>query len=89
MAGIIDKIAKRFGRGIMSENSSEVAMPKRLISVTEAAKETGLSLAYLRRLVAAGSVKGQKIGSYWAIEYEALQKFLSKPRKIGRPPLDK
>ena len=81
-------VAKRLGRGIIGQNGSEVAMPK-LISVTEAAKETGLSLAYLRKLVAAGQVKGQKIGSYWAIEYEALQKFLSKPRKIGRPPLDK
>jgi excisionase family DNA binding protein len=89
LMGIIDRVAKRLGRGIMGQNSSEVDMPKRLISVTEAAKETGLSLAYLRRLVATGRVKGQKIGSCWAIEYEALHKFLSKPRKIGRPPLDK
>jgi excisionase family DNA binding protein len=82
-------VAKRLGRGIMGENSSEVAMPKRLMSITEAAKETGLSLSYLRRLVTEGRIKGEKIGSYWALDRRDLQRFLANPRKIGRPPIDK
>lgn len=82
-------VAKRLGRGIIRQNSSEVEMPKQFISVTEASRETGLSLAYLRRLVTEGRIKGEKIGSYWAIERKDLRRFLAKPRKIGRPPLDK
>ena len=87
--GIIDRVAKRIGRGIMGQNSSEVDMPKRLISVTEAAKETGLSLAYIRRLVAEHRIKGEKIGSFWVIDWNDMKRFLATPRDKGRPPLDK
>jgi excisionase family DNA binding protein len=86
--GIIDRVAKRLGRAIMVKNSSEVVMPK-LISVTEAVKETGFSRAYIKRLLVQGRVKGERIGSYWAIEQEDLQRFYKTPRKIGRPPIDK
>ena len=81
-------VAKRLGRGIIGQNSSEVVMSK-LISVTEAVKETGFSRAYIKRLLVQGRVKGEKIGSYWAIDQEDLQRFYTTPRKTGRPPLDK
>jgi len=84
----LEGVAKRLGHGIMGQNSSEVVMPK-LISVTEAAKETGFSRAYIKRLLAQGRVKGEKIGSYWAIDKQDLQRFHRTPRKIGRPPVDK
>jgi excisionase family DNA binding protein len=62
-------------------------MPK-LISVTQAAKQTGFSTAYIKRLLAAGRIKGQKIGSFWAIDQGDLQRFCNTPRKVGRPPVD-
>lgn len=88
MVGLIDRVAKWLRRGIMGQNSSGVAMPK-LISVTQAAKNSGLSVAYIRRLVATGKVKGEKIGAYWVIKQNDLQRFLATPRKTGRPSLDK
>ena len=87
--GIIDKIAKRLGRGIIGQNnSSEVAMPK-LISVSQAVELTGFSRAYIKKLAAQRKVKAEKIGSYWAIDQADLQRFHTIPRKMGRPPLDK
>lgn len=89
MVRIGDRVAKWLRRGIMGQNSSEVAMPNQFISVTQAATEYGFSVAYIRKLVAQGRVKGEKIGSYWGIRRNDLERFLSKPRKIGRPRLDK
>jgi len=86
--GIIDRVAKRLGRGIIGQNSSEVVMSK-LISVTEAANKTGLSRAYFKKLLVQRRIKGEKIGSFWAIDSADLERFLSTPRKIGRPLIDK
>jgi len=61
----------------------------KLISVTEAANKTGLSRAYFKKLLVQKQLKGEKIGNFWAIDSADLDRFLSKPRKIGRPRLDK
>jgi len=83
--GIIDRVAKRLGRGIIGQNSCEVVMAK-LISVTEAAKLSGFTVGYIRRLLIEGRLKGQKIGSFWVIDGKEFERFLAKPRPTGRPP---
>jgi excisionase family DNA binding protein len=86
--GIIDRVAKRLGRGIMGRNINEVVMGK-LISVTEAARQSGFTVGYIRRLLIEGRLKGKKVGSFWAIDSKELERFLANPRPTGRPPLDK
>ena len=79
---------ERPGRGIIEQNSNEVVMGK-LISVTEAAKQSKFTVGYIRRLLIERRLKGQKIGSFWVIDSQELKRFLAKPRPTGRPPIDK
>ena len=86
--GIVDRVTKRLRYAIIGQNSSGVDMSK-LISVTEAANQTGFSRAYFKKLLSNGRLKGQKVGHFWAIDSDDLDKFMSKPRKKGRPSIDK
>jgi len=89
--GIIDRLATALWRVSITEsreNSSGVVMAQ-LISVTEAAKQSGVTVGYIRRMLIEGRIKGQKIGTFWAIDSRELARFIARPRRIGRPPLDK
>lgn len=57
-----------------------------LLSVTEAAGRSGLSDAHLRKLLMAGKLKGQKIGTVWVIDARGLDRFLASERKPGPKP---
>lgn len=72
-------------RVTMGQNTSEVVMAK-LISVTEAARHSGFTVGYIRRLLIEGRLKGEKVGSFWVIDIQELERFLAQPRPTGRPP---
>ena len=57
-----------------------------LITVTQASARSGLTVAHLRHLLAAGTIKGQKLGNAWVLQETALQRFLNAPRKRGPKP---
>ncbi len=57
-----------------------------LISLNEAAKHSGLSFSYLRRLVSQGVIWGMKVGRNWLTTKQAVSEFLAKERKPGRKP---
>ena len=56
-----------------------------LLSVAEAAEHTGVSGAWLRRLLKDHEILGTKIGNYWAVDEESLRRYLAQPQTRGRP----
>ncbi len=61
----------------------EVIVLNNLISVKEAAKYSGYSVQYLRRLLRSGGLKGQKIGQLWLIEMRGIENLRAKVSKDG------
>ena len=57
-----------------------------LLSVPEAAAQSGLSRSYIRRLVSKGALKGQRVGNSWGVNESSLRAFLAKDRKPGPKP---
>lgn len=57
-----------------------------MITVAQAAAIAGVEPVWLRRQVAAGKIKGQKITKrMWLVDGASLREWMSKPRKVGRP----
>ena len=57
-----------------------------LISVADAATRYKLSAPHIRRLVAAGVVKGRLFGKTWALNEGSLKAYLRKERRRGPKP---
>lgn len=53
------------------------------VSVDEAAKMTGYSIFYLRRLLRQNKIKAQKKGTMWWIEVESLQEYKKEMDSLG------
>jgi excisionase family DNA binding protein len=53
-------------------------------SVADAAALAGVSSEYMRQLVAAGKVRGEKVGNVWLVFREDAQRFVRIPN-MGRP----
>ena len=60
-----------------------------LLSVPDAAARYELSRTQIRRLVANGTLKGQRVGSSWGINEASLKAYLAKERKRGPKPKKK
>ena len=61
-----------------------------LLSVTEAAKQSGLSRERIRKLLTEGRLMGTKIDDVtWLVNSQALQAYIESPRKSGRPRKDR
>ena len=60
-----------------------------LISLNEAAKQSGLSPGYLRILVRKGEIWGKKFGRNWVTTGEAVREYLARDIKPGRPKKEK
>jgi excisionase family DNA binding protein len=54
-------------------------------SCAEAARIAGVTPAYIRRMVAAGQIRGEKIGGSWVVLREDVARFV----RIGRGPAQK
>jgi len=59
-----------------------------LISLNDAANQSGLSPGYLRILVREGKMWGKKIGRNWVTTGEAVREYLARDLKPGRPKKD-
>ncbi len=59
----------------------------RLLTISEAAKRLGLSIAMVRRYCAENKLPARKIGRDWAILQRDVEQFAATPRQIGRPSL--
>lgn len=55
------------------DRRSEAEVPTRLLSVTEAAEELGLTRAGVQRRIDTGSLAAVKVGNAWAIPAAALR----------------
>ena len=67
-------------------NSENQPRSDELISLSEAARLSGLSPSYLRRLVTQGEIWGMKIGRNWVTTAQAVNQFLARERKPGPKP---
>ena len=56
-----------------------------LISLSEAAKLSGLSHDHLRRLAGQGEIWAKKIGRNWITTKQAVMKYMENKRSPGRP----
>lgn len=54
------------------------------LSVADAAELAGVSTEYMRQLVAAGKVRGSKVGGIWLVFKEDAARFVRIPN-MGRP----
>lgn len=53
-------------------------MNLRTLSVTEAAKETGMTAATIRRLLDTGAVAGNRIGKNWRVSAASLSAWINR-----------
>ena len=72
-----------------NKNSENQPRSDELISLSEAARLSGLSPSYLRRLVTQGEIWGMKIGRNWVTTAQAVIQFLARERKPGPKPKKK
>jgi len=56
------------------------------LTTPEAALVYRLSACWVRRLAAAGRVKGRKVGRDWVLHPASLERYLAGRRPVGRPP---
>lgn len=71
--------------GATSGGSPEPPLHK-LLSLSEAAKKSGLSASHLRLLVRTGAVWGIKLGRNWFTTEQAVQDYLAHDIKPGPKP---
>ncbi len=57
-----------------------------LISLKDAAEQSGLSHAHLRLLVRQGKVWGKKLGRDWFTTLQAVREYLARDRRPGPKP---
>jgi excisionase family DNA binding protein len=57
-----------------------------LLSTIEAHERSGLSQDHIGLLVRRGAIEATKVGNYWLIYEDSLQRYLESPRKPGPKP---
>ena len=63
----------------------DIAMNEDDITTDEAAKLSGFTEQYIRKLIRAGRLEGKKVRRDWILRRDSLLKFLATERKMGRP----
>ncbi len=56
---------------------------RKLLTTIEAQKRSGLSRDHISLMMRRRIIEGSKIGNYWLIYEDSLEKFLALPRKPG------
>ena len=59
-----------------------------LIDADDAAKLSGLTKVYIRKLCQRGQLRAKKFGNVWVIDKNSLDEYLSIERKPGPKPID-
>jgi excisionase family DNA binding protein len=57
-----------------------------LLSTTEAHQRSGLSRDHISLMIRRGQIEAMKIGNYWFIYEDSLDRYLASPRKPGPKP---
>jgi excisionase family DNA binding protein len=57
----------------------------KLITVTQAAAEYGLSDRWIRMLIKHGRIDATQYGKTWVMDAEAVARFMQRARPVGRP----
>ena len=65
------------------ESKSLEELASNFISVTEASKISGLSPAWVRRLLQTGTIEGVKVGRNWVTTEKAVRDYLETDRRPG------
>ena len=65
------------------EKSEDQPRLDELISLSEAAELSGLSLPHLSLLIRQGKLWGKKIGRNWVTTEQAVRKYLARDRRPG------
>ena len=68
------------------ENREEQPRLDELISLSEAARLSGLSLPHLSLLIRQGKLWGRKIGRNWVTTESAIRDYLARDRRPGPKP---
>ena len=68
------------------ENSADQPSLDELLTLSEAAKRSGLSHSHLRLLVRRGEVWGKKVGFLWFTTEEAVREYLARDYRPGPKP---
>ena len=58
----------------------------KLITLNEAAEQSGLSASHLRLLVRRGDIWGIKLGRNWVTTAQAVKEYLARDRRPGPKP---
>jgi hypothetical protein len=74
---------------LKNESRSEQPGLDELISLSEAAKLSGLSPSHVRLLVSSGEIWGKKLGRYWFTTAQVVIEYLKLNRKPGPKPQNK
>jgi excisionase family DNA binding protein len=69
-----------------TEESDEQPNLSELISLSEAAKISGLSPSHLRLLVNQGEIWGKKFGRNWLTTEKAVREYMKRERRPGPKP---
>jgi len=56
------------------------------MTTDEAAKLSGFTEQYIRKLIREKKIQGEKVRRDWILSRDSLEKFLATERKVGRPP---
>lgn len=74
------------GTMFMGRDTLALVGDDKLVLVAEAARATGYSAEWLRQLIDAGKVKGEKVGRYYAMPESEVERLRQEPRsRRGRP----
>lgn len=64
------------------------AMNGDYITTDEAAKLSGFTEQYIRKMIREQRIEGKKLRRDWILKRDSLLKFLATERKVGRPAID-
>lgn len=70
----------------LNQKSMENQKVDDIISLEEASIISHLSQVHLRHLVSSGKLWGKKIGRNWVTSREAIENYIKKEKRPGRPP---
>jgi hypothetical protein len=72
--------------GSNMEDSEDQPGLDELLTLSEAAKRSGLSHSHLRLLVRRGEVWGKKVGNFWFTTEKAVREYLARDHRPGPKP---
>jgi excisionase family DNA binding protein len=76
LKGLVDKLFRRSYDSTVNED---------YITTDEAAKLSGFTEQYIRKMIREKRIEGQKVRRDWILSRASLERFLATERRVGRP----